>query len=33
MANMDTVSKFVDAINRHDLGACASMWASDAEIH
>ena len=33
MAPRDTVKKFADAINAHDLDAMISMWAQDAEVH
>ena len=33
MAARDTVKKFADAINAHDLDALLGLWASDAEIH
>ena len=33
MANKDTVEKFFDALNRHDLDTAMGVWAPDAEIH
>ena len=33
MAARDTVYKFADAVNAHDLDAATVMWAPDAAIH
>ena len=33
MAARDTVKKFADAVNAHDLDAAVALWAPDAEIH
>ena len=33
MAARDTVKKFADAVNSHDLEAALGMFAPDAEIH
>ena len=33
MANKDTVEKFFDALNKHDVDAAMGVWAPDAEIH
>ena len=33
MAARDTVKKFSDAVNAHDLEAALVLWTPDAEIH
>jgi ketosteroid isomerase-like protein len=33
LAARDTVKRFSDAVNAHDLDAALALWAPDAEIH